>query len=648
MACGATKATAVGLLEKGSEEHLAILKEGFSLQGYIDKTEERGITRLQLRSIIAYVSSQCRRWYDIFAVTQKKAVPQPLKIKSVNLYHLNDWLIKPACQNDDCAFVELLSDTPQLPEWFVSHWWGEYIVDFLNNLDSHAISRNLDENAPYWVCAYANRQWSLRKSAIADDPRQTSFFKALNVAKGVVLVLNGKTETSEAAVAFTRIWCAFETATALDRPEKTLLDITTTTKGVPFLLTDGVSEQDEAKASKMHSAVDVKLKREKFFPLEVIQLGLSITLETAEATCDEDKVRILNVLADRELHLPPLAKHPNYDKVNSRLRSVFALVVWRRAVERRWVTCLELPRVLSKDTFRQNLVLDFSKCPEMNDDGLKDLSRGFVASLTTIDLCFTRCENIQDAGVISLAKGLPAGLQVLRLVFTHSAKVTSEGVKGILDFLPKNVRQLRLDFGYLPNVDVSLTYIARRLPSSLEELELQFHYCSSFSYDVTKMADLITRLNTMPLRLLVLNLRGVKGILDVAAAEDVVTDLKPEEFQSLRVLMQAGDLKKGKEIRYPPKQGSEATPKLKKKGEKGYLGSTKDLTHAEKVEAAKRVTVRLHRENPKALRRAVRQTADIDKSPTTPEGSEGDLALEADLRAARKKKNAGWRHVFVS
>ena len=98
------------------------------------------------------------------------------------------------------------------------------------------------------VCAYANNQHQLGKD-IGSDPRESSFYQALVLCDGVLVVLDAK------ATPFTRIWCAFEEATAVTmddaaRPGKGhfLLDIATVPSGNPEkaeLLTDGLSPEEQ-------------------------------------------------------------------------------------------------------------------------------------------------------------------------------------------------------------------------------------------------------------------------------------------------------------------------------------------------------------------------------------------------------------------
>ena len=78
------------------------------------------------------------------------------KINTVNLYDVNKYIIKPETKEKQCSYVELVApkDTrAQTPKWFVSHWWGEPVMDFIACVEEHARVRALDpQEAVYWVC----------------------------------------------------------------------------------------------------------------------------------------------------------------------------------------------------------------------------------------------------------------------------------------------------------------------------------------------------------------------------------------------------------------------------------------------------------------------------------------------------------------
>lgn len=76
--------------------------------------------------------------------------------------------------------------------------------------------RGLSVDTAYWVCAYANRQHALALD-IAENPRESSFFRAMLDSGGVLLVLDPKRKKSGPATPFQRIWCDFEDSLPRDR-----------------------------------------------------------------------------------------------------------------------------------------------------------------------------------------------------------------------------------------------------------------------------------------------------------------------------------------------------------------------------------------------------------------------------------------------
>ena len=112
-------------------------------------------------------------------------------------------MIKPATYVKQCSLVELIATGEQEPLYFVSHWWGESVFDFIQCITRHSIDRKLGMRAPYWVCAYANNQWKLDEE-IAVNLEETSFRKAMALSRGTVTVLDQGGET------YKRVWCCFE------------------------------------------------------------------------------------------------------------------------------------------------------------------------------------------------------------------------------------------------------------------------------------------------------------------------------------------------------------------------------------------------------------------------------------------------------
>ena len=122
-------------------------------------TEHRGMTLSQLKDLEGELKRRADKdgwlqgWKDIKGNT--------CHVNTVNLYAVMKYLIKPATEEKQCSYVELVAPAgtrAQTPKWFVSHWWGEPVLDFILCLEEHAKVRGLDpEEAVYWVSAYSTR-----------------------------------------------------------------------------------------------------------------------------------------------------------------------------------------------------------------------------------------------------------------------------------------------------------------------------------------------------------------------------------------------------------------------------------------------------------------------------------------------------------
>ena len=69
---------------------------------------------------------------------------KPLHKDRINLYDVTKYIIKPATAEQKCSYVELVAPPgtdAQTPRWFVSHWWGEPVKDFIMAVEYHAVQR---------------------------------------------------------------------------------------------------------------------------------------------------------------------------------------------------------------------------------------------------------------------------------------------------------------------------------------------------------------------------------------------------------------------------------------------------------------------------------------------------------------------------
>ena len=161
----------------------------------IDDVAKRAMTLQELRVVRSVIVNNCvkDRWKSSWNKKQ-------LRPDDVNLYDLNDILIKPLTKKRNCAFKELFPSGTSVPTYYVSHWWGESALHFISMCEYHAMKHELPASeAKYWVCAYANRQHDLGTD-LGTDPSTSSFTRAMMLAKGVLLVID------PTVTAISRIW----------------------------------------------------------------------------------------------------------------------------------------------------------------------------------------------------------------------------------------------------------------------------------------------------------------------------------------------------------------------------------------------------------------------------------------------------------
>lgn len=379
----------------------------------IAETELRGLTLEQLKLLLDYALHNCSAWYDSFTLT-------PVSPDTVNLYHFATWCIKPATWRDKCSMVELIVDRALKPNIYVSHWWGEPMKDFYKCLKVHTETRGL-EDASYWVCAHANRQWGISEE-LSVDPSDSSFFKAMVNADGILLVLD------KDCTPFKRIWCAYEAYVGLIESEKTgnklLFDFAMTEDSHAYLLTDGLTKAEEGCGEP---GFQLKIIRERCFPEKVLKHGFAVEIEKAQASNEADKRHILNKIAGRprqELELDVQAGLSQYKAVDRRIASLLARAFWVKAAGTGTLRQLGIPAALAADEDLADLCLDLSTLNNRDPPlVIEDVGLGLSKSLRKLNVKWCRFNaEASFAGALALSlKPLlqrPLQLQDLALDFS--------------------------------------------------------------------------------------------------------------------------------------------------------------------------------------------------------------------------------------
>ena len=263
-----------------------------------------------------------------------------VKFNEVNLYDLDKYVIRPATEEKECAMVELMASGEQPPDFFVSHYWAEPILEFFKCLLEHSWARGFESKSGYhngeevngrngnvhplylggrpphyWVCAYANNQWTLA-SELVEDLAETSFARAMRISMGTVSVVD------RSAGCFGRIWCVYELSYSVSREDKKefMYDIVTAKEWDRYGNTHGAVAITDGMSAQRDDA-SMKLMQEEAFPLELIDKGIAFKCVDCKASFEADKVRILKAIGDGS------------ETLDAKVHGVVACAALKRALE---------------------------------------------------------------------------------------------------------------------------------------------------------------------------------------------------------------------------------------------------------------------------------------------------------------------------
>ena len=136
--------------------------------------------------------------------------PHTGRMERPNMYDVVAEIIKPRTRAKLVAYAELLE--PLAPQVFVSHWWGEEFVSFVQALrlfakvftiQAHPLALcevTPEEHVAFWVCSFANRQWEVN---LGNTLQESPFERALAAptCTHVVMIMDPD------ATPLQRIWC---------------------------------------------------------------------------------------------------------------------------------------------------------------------------------------------------------------------------------------------------------------------------------------------------------------------------------------------------------------------------------------------------------------------------------------------------------
>ncbi|CAE7266599.1 FBL4 [Symbiodinium sp. CCMP2592] len=484
--------------------HVALLSTRYSSRCRIDAPEDRAITFDQLTEVLNYAVSACDRWQDL-----STSEIQPLTSHGLDHYDVVNWILRPVSEANSGSFVEMVATCPQEPEYYLSHYFGQPVGDILQCVRHHLRTRHFSDDTPYWAWAYAHRYG--QDDVLPDRIYSSPAWLAMSKSRGILLALGNS------SVPLSRTWCLLEITLAMERRQA--MDIAACSPEGVKLLTEHLTEV-ERKTEHQNPGAGFKQKsqREQTFPAEILLAALDIGLERSDASSKLDRNRILyKLLEERGVEIGSVPLHRLLEKVNVKLRALFASMLWFPVLETESGK-LQRTRTALADCIRAHAARDcieLSFCASRIDDAhMAALARSMHKNLATVDLNFCMCPHVTAKGMEDVAKCLPAKLRTLRLNFKLCSGIGQGGVDALSNSLPAGLTSLHLNLACNSEIR-SLASLCRGIRSvqSLKFLDLDLSVVEYLSdKSLLALAEMLNDLCS--LKHLLLSLKGCKSITD--------------------------------------------------------------------------------------------------------------------------------------
>jgi len=161
------------------------------------------------------------------------------------------------------------------------------------------------------------------------------------------------------------------------------------------------------------------------------EAGLTAELHKGDATAEEDRQRILNVIAENDLQMDAPSEHPKYVEASRRLQSLFASLLLLRGTatrppgkKERSATLLDhISAALRADIWRKALDLHVEG---LTTEGMELLAMSLPPNLQELKLRL-RNSSITDEDLHALAEGLPRQTKAVSLDLRNCQGVSDKG-----------------------------------------------------------------------------------------------------------------------------------------------------------------------------------------------------------------------------
>lgn len=297
----------------------------------------------------------------------------------------------------------------------------------------------------------------------------------------------------------------------------------------------------------MSAALQRKFLREMCFPSALLKSGFDIDIKQAQASREDDKIRILNTIngvdAAKLSDVQPDLNNPALDRVNYSLKSFFAEAAATSSQNLQELTkCMN---TLAMDKERTMVNLFFHGHQALEDCGLIGAALKQFKALRTLNLTFGECEFLVDIGALGESLESMTHLENLSLGITVCPGISfnplASGFAGLrsLKMLDLNLK----DWGRQYDGPTPDWASAEALAGALKELTTLKQFTFNYQNPSSKLvAALGESLLHMPLlQYLSLDLEGAYSVGDEAVAPIGTALGRMSELQTLAIAMQFAD-----------------------------------------------------------------------------------------------------------
>lgn len=395
-----------------------------------------GITLRQMKGVMANVKRRCveEEWKDNEG--------NLLSAEYVSIRHVNEYVVKPFTDaiNRNASFVQCLPSCAgaQKPRFVASHsmdmplsdmidCYAQFVEDFSSNISKAQDDKGggMTEDTAIWIFTFAVRPWCI--APFFENEKASRIARQYAEYRTVTFLDNERK-------VFKRMWCVYDVYQALIgrvNSDETFWCIYT-----PFQHDDDSGKHRKSVGivpggAPSDDTPSASLKREKHFPIDIIEKLMKIDVEKCEAPKQKEINMILNAMTElkslgeimkdeKEMEKEPPKKHENYEYINNAIRAYFA-------------TIGALKIALANSDAKIALVNNDGSDTDMWENFLRIMSKGLTRSVVRLDFrSGGGWDNLGLEKAVELMKNLPASVSGIEI---YNSSFGPELIEALADWI---------------------------------------------------------------------------------------------------------------------------------------------------------------------------------------------------------------------